>query len=160
MNRFKKYDEFNSEVIKIYHSTASKEDAESILKNGFDTKISRRCQNEGDGMGAFFEPFALDGSYGNFCIEFDIKMEDFKKFIRIEVDDYHNEKQHRQLLEFFRKIYGNNESAQVSKEMMKGYVEITRFFEVLSIHLFDPTIAKPVRILEKKAGQKRMLGSW
>lgn len=182
----KKYIEFITEnfddtddTIKIYHSTDYKDDAEAILKYGYDVKKRRRARAEGQGMGAFFEPFAIRGNYGKYCIEFSISKEDFKKHIVIDNRPFlENQRSYDEICDFTKKLFGYNKplSEQIKdidynvykdEKIQKcieedkdiydfmlysynsnilGYVTITRF-NMLSIHLIDPKIAKAVRII-------------
>ena len=168
--RFIKFNEnnFSNAFIRIYHTTETKKDAESILANGFDIHISRRVRNEGEGMGAFFEPNNL---YGNYCIEFEISKDNFRKYILIDISNNITK-------EFCKEIHGyvksmedqvkdididlcnslgvdnvidnfiNREYGDFDKGDIKGLVQFSRF-GVLSIHLYDPSIAKAKRIIEK-----------
>jgi len=185
----KKFLEFINEnlsddSIKIYHTTESKSDAESILANGFDINISRRFRNEGIGMGAFFVPNPT-GTYGKYCIEFGISKEDFRNYILIDTDEHQVYRNGNYIYvpndlteEFCKKIHGyvksvedqikdidialynrvnfdelinnfGNNPMEFDKGKIKGLVQTGRFF-ILSIHLYDPSIAKPLRIIELK----------
>ena len=176
ITNFKIFENYQSDdIIKIYHSTEHADDAESMLKNGFNIYKGRgRGLAEGNGMGAFFEPHSLHRAYGKYCVEFDITKDDFKKYILI--DDRNDDKE---ICYFTEEIYGYNKSFEdqlkdISNENytkitkyfydhpeeiidysflgnynnIKGYVTINRFPGMLSIHLFDSSIAKPIRIIE------------
>ena len=162
----------NNQNIKIYHGTLKEEDAKSILKNGWDESRRYRGMVEGSGMGAFFSP--NDMIYGNWTVEFDVSISDFKKWIVFDTNPYINHYRGTkelpdEVIDLCKRVNGrvetvedqilriNGESSLVpniihwfDKDIgkIKGWVTEWRF-DRMSIHLRDPSIAKPVRYFIK-----------
>jgi hypothetical protein len=159
------------ESIKIYHGTYREDDAKSIVKNGWDESRRYRASAEGDGMGAFFSPD--DMIYGDWTIEFDVSISDFKNWIVFDTnpDVGKDKKLPYEVMNLAKRVNGrvdtvedqilriNGNGSLVPRVEMwfeqdigriKGWVTQWRFgYYLMSIHLRDPSIAKPVRYFPK-----------
>jgi hypothetical protein len=168
MKHIKLFEAFDIEndVVKIYHGTLSEDHAKSILKNGWDESSRYMASAEGTGMGAFFS--SVDMIYGKWTIEFEVKIEDFRNFIVFDTspNPYAKEKKlPYEVIDLAKRINGrvetieeqilriNGEGSLVPNVgrwydknigRIKGWVTEWRFYR-MSIHLRDPSIAKPVR---------------
>lgn len=155
--------------IKIYHGTLSEDDAKSILNNGWDESRRYRASAEGTGMGAFFSP--KDAIYGDWLIEFEVHVNDFRNFIVFDTSQnpYGKSEEPTQVIELEEKVNGIHETIEeqilringeeslspnvhnwYDKDIgrIKGWVTQWRF-GLMSIHLRDPSIAKPLRYFKK-----------
>ena len=155
------------ESIKIYHGTYREDDAKSIVKNGWDESRRYRASAEGYGMGAFFSPDNM--IYGDWTIEFDVSISDFKNWIVFDTSSApfsREEKLPYEVIDLAKRINrrvdtvedqilrinGNGSLAprvgmwfEQDIGRIKGWVTQWRFPSLMSIHLRDPSIAKPVR---------------
>jgi len=175
MKRIKLFESFllENNIVKIYHGSLHEEDAISILKNGWDESKVRGVKAEGTGMGAFFS--INEVLYGNWTIEFDISVSDLRNYIIFDTgkNPYFNpntqEKESlysNKVIEFCKRINGRVETVEEQIKringnnllvpnpnrwsdrdlgIIKGWITEYRFPNIMTIHLSDPSIAKPVR---------------
>jgi len=152
--------------LKIYHGTLSEDDAKSIVKNGWDETKRYRASAEGAGMGAFFSSDCM--IYGNWAVEFDISISDFRNWIVFDTSSNpfsQREELPYEVIDLAKRVNGRVETVEeqilringngslVSRVAsfsyqdigkIKGWVTQWRFYS-LSIHLRDTSIANPVR---------------
>ena len=170
----KKYKDFinesiNIDTIKIYHSTESEKDAFSILENGFDINISRRYRMEGPGMGAFFSLKDVKClNYGRYIIEFEISKDNFSRYIILNTFSKCTENLSKEIFGYVKSVSDQIKDVDlelykdenIQKDLSNGYfpdfksngnikgvVGCERFPGLINIHLYDPSIAKPLRIV-------------
>jgi hypothetical protein len=160
----------DNQNIKIYHGSLSEEDAKSIIKNGWDESRRYRASAEGPGMGAFFS--IDDTVYGEWIIEFNVPIRDFRNYIIFDTSPTPKrgvEELPHEVIDLDKKINGRVESVEdqilringegslvprierwYDKEIgkIKGWVTQWRF-GMMSLHLRDPSIAKPIRYFKK-----------
>jgi len=179
MKHVKLFEEFHfdDQGIKIYHGSWSLEGAEGILTRGFDTRIRFGGKAEGIGMGAFFS--LEDAIYGNYVVEFQIPSDLFRRHIVINTEKnltdqpaelaetLHGKVEtvaeqvlringatpHNDLIVSSIKKGGlsDDESDPVYAYLggIKGFVRDDRFEGQMTLHLFDPSIAQPLRIIDR-----------
>lgn len=173
MKHIKLFESFiiENDVIKIYHGTLSEDDAKSILKNGWDESRRYRASAEGTGMGAFFSPD--DMLYGEWIIEFEVPVNDFRNFIVFDTSSNpfsREEKLPYEVIDLAKRINGRVETVQeqvlrINGEeslvpdvgrwydknigRIKGWVTEWRF-DRMSVHLRDASIARPIRYFKNR----------
>ena len=173
MRHIKLFESFffiENDVVKIYHGTLSEDDAKSILKNGWDESRRYKGSAEGSGMGAFLS--SEDMIYGEWNVEFEVPVNDFRNFIVFDtsLNPYSVNKEYpNEVIDLAKSINGRAESVEeqvlringndslvpnvhrwYDKDIgrIKGWVTRWRF-DRASIHLRDTSIAKPVRYFKK-----------
>jgi hypothetical protein len=157
----------NADYIPVYHGTPTEEAAKGILSRGYDTSLYYGGRVEGVGMGAFFSP--EDAIYGNYLVEFHIPRKEFERSIVIYTDKTEGTEPQElamsihgkveTLAQQLKRINGNTNLLasyspicgwlQDDLGRVKGWATDYRFPGILSLHLRDPRIAKPVRYFAK-----------
>jgi len=165
-------------TVKIYHGSLYEEDAISILKNGWDESRRKGAQAEGEGMGAFFSiSDTLYGNFiiefnisvddlRNYIIFDTNKNPYFNSNSKYGDSSLYSKK----VIEFCKEVNGRVQSVEeqiiringddslvpypdrwYDKDLgrIKGWVTEYRFPSLMSIHLRDTSIAKPVRYFSK-----------
>jgi len=158
--------------LKIYHGTRSEEDAQAILKSGWDENQRKGASAEGAGMGAFLDPNKV--IYGEWIVEFEIPLQELREHIVFDTDP--DRMWHKGSLTSFpseevialcQEVLGRVESVEeqvlringdlelppdvggwYNKDIqrIKGWITQRRFERDMTvIHLRDTSIARPLR---------------